>query len=228
VLAVPGRAPQIGAMNHVVLLGDSVFDNGAYVPGQPDVVRQLRTHLPQDWQATLLAVDGDITPAVHAQLDGLPGDASHLVLSAGGNDALMHFDIIDAPIHSMSAALGRLAAIRADFAMNYRTLVAQLVATRLHCAVCTIYDGNFQDELLQRIAATALTVFNDVILRTAVAAGVPVIDLRLICALPQDYANPIEPSAQGGDNIARAIAHLVTSHDFAAGQAAVYGRSRQH
>jgi len=29
-------------MNHIVLLGDSIFDNAAYVAGGPDVVRQLR------------------------------------------------------------------------------------------------------------------------------------------------------------------------------------------
>jgi hypothetical protein len=39
-----------------VLLGDSVFDNAAYVTGGPDVVSQLRTILPADCQASLLAV----------------------------------------------------------------------------------------------------------------------------------------------------------------------------
>jgi hypothetical protein len=32
-----------------------------------------------------------------------------------------------------------------------------------------------------------------------------VIDLRLICSEPADYANPIEPSGPGGQKIARAI-----------------------
>src|SRR3712207_8799829 len=44
---------------HVVLLGDSIFDNGVYVSGGPDVVRQLRDELPPGWQATLRAIDGD-------------------------------------------------------------------------------------------------------------------------------------------------------------------------
>ena len=30
-------------MGHIVLLGDLVFDNAAYVPDQPDVVTQLRS-----------------------------------------------------------------------------------------------------------------------------------------------------------------------------------------
>ena len=33
-------------MAHVILIGNSVFDNGAYVVGGPDVVRQLRECLP--------------------------------------------------------------------------------------------------------------------------------------------------------------------------------------
>jgi hypothetical protein len=33
----------------------------------------------------------------------------------------------------------------------------------------------------------------------------PVIDLRLVCTEPADYANPIEPSSRGGEKIARAI-----------------------
>ena len=73
---------------HVVLLGDSIFDNGVYVPGEPDVVRQLRQLLPSAWQASLLAVDGAVTRSVERQLAGLPGDGSDLVVSVGGNEAL--------------------------------------------------------------------------------------------------------------------------------------------
>jgi hypothetical protein len=32
---------QAQTARHAVLLGDSVFDNGRYVPGEPDVVTQL-------------------------------------------------------------------------------------------------------------------------------------------------------------------------------------------
>jgi len=41
-------------MNQLVLLGDSVFDNGAYVPGGLDVCQQLCKKLPVGWGATLL------------------------------------------------------------------------------------------------------------------------------------------------------------------------------
>ena len=47
--------------------------------------------------------------------------------------------------------------------------------------------------------------FNDVILRVAFESKLQVIDLRLVCTEPGDYANPIEPSSRGGEKIARAI-----------------------
>ncbi len=45
-------------MNHVVLLGDSIFDNARDVPGGPSVIEHLRRILPAGWQATLLAQAG--------------------------------------------------------------------------------------------------------------------------------------------------------------------------
>jgi hypothetical protein len=71
--------------------------------------------------------------------------------------------------------------------------------------VCTIYNGNFPDAQLQRLASVALTVFNDAILRVAFERRLSVIDLRLVCNEPSDYANPIEPSSHGGAKIARVI-----------------------
>ena len=45
-------------MPHIVLLGDSIFDNASYTSGGPDVISQVREILLKDWKATLLAVDG--------------------------------------------------------------------------------------------------------------------------------------------------------------------------
>jgi hypothetical protein len=61
-----------------------------------------------------------------------------------------------------------------------------------------------------------LCLFNDVILREAFRAGLPVLDLPLVCTDPADYSrsSPIEPSVVGGGKIARAISRLVTAYDF--------------
>ena len=54
-----------------------------------------------------------------------------------------------------------------------------------------------------------MTVFNDCIIRAALAHGLPPLDLRFVCTEEDDYADPIEPSARGGGKIAGAIAELL-------------------
>ena len=197
-------------MPHLILLGDSIFDNAAYTSGGLDVVSQTRKLLPTGWTASLLAIDGSTTHEVAEQIHHLPTDATHLVLSAGGNDALIQSSVLDIPASSTAQAVGFLADVAMQFEKEYRITVQACLRPRLPLTVCTIYNGCFPDREYQRIVSTALTVFNDAILRVAIEHGLPVIDLRAVCANPEDYANPIEPSSVGGQKIARAIAALTT------------------
>ena len=197
-------------MPHLVLLGDSIFDNAAYTAGGPDVVAQLRGQLPAGWTAALAAVDGSQADDVAAQLAGMRTDATHLVLSVGGNDALMASGLLDEPVYSSADALRLIGASVREFEGRYRAAAAACLARGLPLVVCTIYNGNFPDPDYRERAVVALTAFNDAIVRTACSHGLDVIDLRAVCDLPQDYANPIEPSSVGGAKIARAIARVVT------------------
>ncbi|QAY75966.1 SGNH/GDSL hydrolase family protein [Sphingosinicella sp. BN140058] len=201
-------------MGHVILLGDSIFDNGVYVPGEPDVVQQLRAKLPFSWQASLLAVDGAVTGNILSQLTRLPADAGHLVVSAGGNDALGASHVLGQSVGSVAEAVSLLEVAQSRFAADYAAMADAVLARGLPTAFCTIYDTppSAPDH---RIVRTALAVFNDVITRTAFARGATLIDLRLICDRDEDYANPIEPSAAGGNKIASAIARFA-SGTFAA------------
>ncbi len=208
-------------MNHVVLLGDSIFDNAAYVGGAPDVVRQVRQRLPHGSKATLGAVDGGTTGDVREQLRHLPADATHLVVSAGGNDALGYIDFLGAPASSTAEALLGLADIAAEFERRYRDMLTEVLAYELPAAICTIYYPRFPDPDLQKIALTGLTVFNDCIIRAAFTHGIPLLDLRFICTEEGDYADPIEPSAQGGEKIARAIVAML-EHGFTSGRTEVF------
>ena len=198
-------------MDHLTLLGDSVFDNAAYVAGAPDVVRQVRQRLPPGARATLVAVDGSTTGDVRRQLWRVSEDATHLVVSVGGNDALSRGDFLDAPARSTAEALSRLADIGDEFERAYLAMLTEVLARGLPTAICTVYYPRFPDAALQKVAVAALTVFNDCIVRAAFAHGLPLLDLRLICSEETDYANSIEPSARGGEKIARAIADFVGS-----------------
>jgi lysophospholipase L1-like esterase len=196
-------------MSHIILLGDSIFDNGVYVPGHPDVVKQLRAVLPQGWQASLLAVDGAVTRGVAAQVARLPSDATHLVVSVGGNDALGESHILGAAVRLVGEGIALLAEAQERFARNYADMLQTVLAAGLPTALCTIYDTPTTAPN-QRIIRTALAIFNDIITRAAFSAGLPLIDLRLICNEDNDYANPIEPSAKGGAKMAAAISRLIT------------------
>lgn len=205
-------------MPHVVLLGDSIFDNAHYTGGGPDVASQVRKLLPPEWGVSLLAVDGSTTENIHDQVQRLPKEATHLVLSVGGNNALteasrLGISLFGFPDVPTLKGLDTLADVYDDFESQYCFAVNACLLPGLPLGICTIYNGCFPDKSYQRIASLALTVFNDVILRVAIERSLPVIDLRLICSQLADYANPIEPSSIGGEKIAKAIVALVTGSD---------------
>ncbi len=75
---------------------------------------------------------------------------------------------------------------------------------------------------MQKIAVSALSGFNDVIIRTAFLSGLPLIDLRFVCNEDADYANAIEPSETGGAKIARIILQIAGEHNFEGNRTSVY------
>ncbi len=206
---------------HVVLLGDSILDNGAYVASGSDVLSQLRARLPEGWQATLNALDGAVIAGVLIQLERLPRGATHLVISAGGNDALRGSGVLMQPAGSVMEALLKVGEVRDAFQASYRTMLERVAATRLPVALCTIYDVPLPDPLQRRLANLALGVLNDVITREAARRRLPLIDLRVIFTDPDDYANAIEPSGKGAGKIVTAITSLLAAHDFS-GRSVVY------
>jgi len=208
-------------MGHVLLLGDSIFDNAAYVGSQPSVLEHLRQALPTGWRATLAAVDGASVVDVGSQLSGMDRSATHLFVSAGGNDALNSSGVFADAVRTVAEAAGRLAVIQARFREEYQQLMDELISLGKPLGVCTIYDAI---PGLGEAESTALAVFNDVILRSALSARAAVIDLRLTCDEAADYSNvsPIEPSAAGGAKIARVIAEVAVKHDFSLRYGSVY------
>ena len=201
-------------MPHIVLLGDSIFDNATYVGENPDVITQLRIKVPENWNASLKAIDGNKVDDVYAQLEQIPKDATHLVLSIGGNDALSCIGILNEKVASSAEVFIKLANLREDFENQYQNLLQHILSLKLPTTICTIYNPNYPESTYQRIGVTALTIFNDAIIRQAFQNGIPLIDLRLTCNEATDYANPIEPSCSGGEKIVNAIVNAVLEHNF--------------
>lgn len=206
---------------HVVLLGDSIFDNARYVPGHPAVVTQVKQRLPAGWKATLAAVDGHVTSDVARQLPRVPDDSTHLFVSVGGNDALGESYFVRRPAGSVAEVMLELHAIQTRFRDGYRAMLRGVLDLGKPTAVCTIYDAI---PGLGQPAVTALGAFNEMILREAVRHGLPLIDLRFTCPDAADYSplSPIEPSHLGGAKIAGAIVEVATTHDFTRPRTVVY------
>jgi len=226
-------------MKHIILAGDSVFDNRSYVEeGEPDVRDQLADLLDDGDKATLIAEDGGINEDLSKQLDNIPKDATHLFISTGGNDALMHIDSFSESVSTIGEALDSLNERVQEFEKEYIKMLNNVSKYSLKTILCTIYNPCFEHieldriiymlptnpnlEKLQKRAMIALSIFNNIIFLEAFNFGLPVMDLRLIFSDKEDYANPIEPSVVGGMKMANIIKEISYNHDFSMKNSVVY------
>jgi lysophospholipase L1-like esterase len=223
---------------HIVLAGDSIFDNGSYVPGQPDVAQQLRNQLGENSNVTLLAIDGDVTKGVHNQLTQLPEDTSHLFISVGGNDALGQLHIFTDPVSSVGEGFLKFSRVQTIFQQEYKAMLENALSLNIPTTICTIYKPCFyhpdmsrvgsyvgngvSSTDLQNVSVTALTAFNDVILQEAVTTGIPLMDLRVMYDNVADYANPIEPSTIGGQKMVSVMESIINKHPFSENMTVLY------
>lgn len=208
-------------MAHIVLLGDSIFDNAVYVAAGASVRDHLRACMPHD-HVSLLAVDGSVLDDTEAQfvaLQALSETPTQLVVSCGGNDVLGWLGALQTEVESVLAAAELMSQWQREFQRRYRRMLERALACGFPSMVATIYDAI---PGLSRGPRCMLALFNDIILREAAQRSVPVLDLRLICTEAGDYAScsPIEPSEQGGRKIAAALAAFCSGQSA---QAAVYG-----
>mgnify|MGYP000255265195 FL=1 len=227
-------------MKHIVLLGDSIFDNRSYVePGEQDVPNQLRALVRGgDCKVTNLAVDGHVTRHIVTQLNNLPSDATHLFLSVGGNDGLEHLSIFNDNIDTIGDALQKMYLIGETFQQKYSGMLDSVLMHKLPTAVCNIYYPRFfsssldrvvsylpvmmDGEKLQQMTMAAETIFNDIIMFEVFKRKLPLIDLRVLCNDDEDFANPIEPSCIGGMKIAKTINMIANVHNFDSNASGVY------
>ena len=223
---------------HIVLCGDSIIDNGSYVnEGELDVSGQVQEELP-DSKVTLLAVDGNVTEDIEDQMNNLPKDATHIFISIGGNDGYNRMDVFDESANTIGDAMGPLYEMRNEFEIDYNKMLKNVLSYGVPTTLCSIYYPRFEKSdndvirnylggknnqvPIKKMAMVGLSVYNDIITKEAFQAGLPLIDLRVLCNDDKDFANHIEPSALGGKKIARAIKEVVSVHDFTKNVSVVY------
>ena len=226
-------------MKHIVLLGDSIFDNGSYVGyNELDVPNQLKSLVNNDCRVTNLAVDGHVNSHIATQLNNLPSDATHLFVSVGGNDALGHLPIFNETVDTIGDALQKMYLIGENFQKEYSGMLDSVLAHELPTTVCSIYYPKFDAQSLNRVqlylpqqvnaeqlqqrAVAAESIFNDIIMFEVFKRNLPLIDLRVLCNEDEDFANPIEPSCIGGMKIAKTINKVANVHSFDSNACGVY------
>ena len=217
-------------MKHIVLLGDSIFDNSSYVnPGELDVPSQLRSLVDNNCKVTNLAVDGNVTRHINNQLKKIPENATHLFVSVGGNDGLGHLSIFNSHVNNVGEALQQMYRIGNNFKKRYSEMVDLVLSYNIPTAFCSIYYPRFDARPLNRVqhymsakqngreiqemAMAAETIFNDIITYEIIKRKIPLIDLRVLCDDDEDFSNPIEPSCIGGMKIARTISFIANTYD---------------
>jgi len=158
-------------------------------------------------------------------------NASHTIVSIGGNDLLHNISFLQttselSEVMGKDARIGKWGArelnptrnkvfeetyfeIIKPFTKQYGTIVANLSNHRAKLLLCTVYEGDLvdSDEFsdVNNSSKTMVSVFNDIVYRTANKYDADVLELREIFVSSEDYANPIEPSHIGGGKLAKAI-----------------------
>jgi hypothetical protein len=156
---------------------------------------------PQGCAVSLNARDGSGVRDLYGQLDRIPTEASHIVVSAGGNDALGEAAFLEESAASVAEVMAKLADVREQFGARYHSMLDAVLDRSLPTAVCTIYFSASATADCGRCTCRVQRRDH----ARAFSRHTVLIDLRLICAVDDDFANPIESSVQRGEKIARAI-----------------------
>ena len=201
-------------MNKLVLLGDSTIDNKVYVePGELSVKEHLDNLV--DYEVLQIALDGAITDdVINNQINLIPPDTTHILLSIGGNDLLQEIDFLYQDLkYTPKRLLETVIGLLSPVTENYETIVKQLSTNRAKLLCATVYEGNLvgsvEFDSISNSSKAMVSLLNDSIFRICDKHKLDTLDLRNIFVSPEDYANPIEPSHEGGLKFAKKIKEWV-------------------
>ena len=132
---------------------------------------------------------------------------THFFLSIGGNDALDRVELLNRRVKTAGEGLALFGEAVDGFAESYWDLLNRLKRRIDWLQVCTIYNGDFGLEA--PVLSSAVRLFDDAIQRAALDHGIPVVELRDLLNRSEHYANPIEPSVEGGRVLAEEMVRRV-------------------
>lgn len=197
---------------NILLLGDSIIDNKVYLKKNQLSTDEVFKHQFREQRVHMHAVDGAVASHIPSQIDaflrnGNPDEITHILLSAGGNDALKILPTMGDPVTHSFEAFARVGGVLSAFDRDYQDALMLIRKIFKNAEVCvmTVYNGNLKQQYpfagIEAFSASAISMFNDVIYRNARAHDCKVLELREFFTDQSMYANPIEPSAKGSKAI---------------------------
>ena len=170
-------------IRHLVLLGDAL-QNIDLGKGQAESTLVPRPRNP--WKLTVLQ-----PPEVLRQgrVRAIPAGVTHIGICIDGGWAIETSGLLQGYALTIREALDALARAADEFENMFARLIAAAAETGVPTIVCTLVPARHTDPSQQRVAATALAIFNDRILRRAIAAHLSIVELRLVCDEDSDYAS---------------------------------------
>jgi len=209
-------APPRDVIRHLALLGDAL-QNIDFGEEEAEAVLVPRPRNP--WKLTVLDA-----PQVLEQrrVRAIPRDATHVALCVDGGWAIEASGLLQGDARSISGALDSLAKAADAFEEIYARLIAAALEAGLPTIVCTLVPARHLEPSQQRVAATALAIFNDRILRRAFAARLSIVELRLVCDEDSDYASETLLSHAGVRKVANVARSALYEISRESGRTRVY------
>ena len=170
-------------IRHLVLLGDAL-QNIDLGKGQAETALVPQPRNP--WKLTVLQ-----PPEVLRQgrVRAIPAGVTHIAICVDGGWAIETSGLLQGSARTIREALDALAWAADEFENMFACLIAAATEAGVPTIVCTLVPARYVELSQQRVAATALAIFNDRLLRRAVAARLSVVELRLVCDEDGDYAS---------------------------------------
>ena len=170
-------------IRYLVLLGDAL-QNIDLGKGQAESTLVPRPRNP--WKLTVLQPPEVLRPS---RVRAIPAEVTHIVICVDGGWAIETSGLLQGSAQTIREALYGLASAADEFEKVFVRLIATATEAGVPTIVCTLVPARYVDPVQERAAAAALAIFNDRILRRAIAAQLSIVELRLICDEDSDYAS---------------------------------------
>ena len=211
-----GRADPPDVIRHMVLLGDALRNIDL---GSGEIESVLVPRPRNSWKMTVLQ---SLQALRRGHVREIPEDATHVVISIEGAWAIETSGLLQEGTHTISEALETLSKAADAFEVVLGGMIAAAQETGLPTLVCTLVPARYAKPAQHRIASTALAIFNDRIMRRAVAASLSIVELRLVCDEDADYASATLLSRAGVRKAANVIRAALYDVSRSGGRTRVY------